>query len=67
MCACGGDRNRSWISRLRFLCRTELGQGREDGEVGLTQEPGHSSLYHCMQVKNSEIPKDPMFEANLTR
>jgi len=66
MRACGGGRNRSWISGLRFLCRTEVGQGREDGQVSLTQEPGHSSLHHCMQVKNSEMPKDPMFEANFT-
>ena len=67
MRACGGGRNRAWTRGLRFLCRMELGQGREDGQVGLTQEPGRSSLHHCTRAESSEVPKDPMLAANLTR
>lgn len=63
MPACGRDRNRAWTSGLRFLCRTELGPGREDGQVRYQpREPGHPSPHHHMPGENSEVSKNSTLE-----
>lgn len=64
MPACGRDRNRARTSGLRFLCRTELGPGRKDGQVRYWPgEPGHPSPHHHMPGENSEVSKNSTLEA----